>query len=347
MKKLNWEDLKGIIEDDFGSYVEENSKLDYNEMQGIEGCLNILKDCGQISEEAIRNAMYNHSIDKILKKVLEKFEQIYSYRNDNIEIIKNRTKGTLSVEIGENCIFFDRNLEDSLHEFFMVTMIWGKYIDDEDKYGRFFNYLTVVLIGIIQNKTCNIYSFEYIGDEIRQGTSIANVAVGCQYFCVYFCIAHEVAHRYLEDINCMTNRKTNPVQSEYQADSIAYHVVLHLMEDESKLNSDSDRELSDFCYLSPMMFFDFWELIFYVDRVIFKKYVENDDKHPEVKKRRDSLFNVPYEDEFSFDTDQGNDLYAGFLDVIDKYKTELLYREKTGQLNSLLECIGEAGNDKK
>ena len=63
------------------------------------------------------------------------------------------------------------------------------------------------------------------------------------------------------------------IQEEFRADSIAYDIVLRLMIDEENAGIESnDREVLAYCYLSPMMIFDFWDLLFYSNRVISKIY---------------------------------------------------------------------------
>ncbi len=216
----------------------------------------------------------------------------------------------------------------------MVTLIWAKYWEDENLYGRFFNYLTTVIYASMVDKASyNIYDCEYIKREILQGSSTVNLAVSCQYFCMYFCIAHEMAHKYIEN----QNKKINAKQEEFKADTIAYDIVLRLLADEECADIElKDRELFDYCYLSPMMIFDFWELLFYTNRIITNTYVIDDNMHPEIKKRKENLFSIPYKDEYQFDTNDGNAVYSSFLDVIDKYKTELLYRKETGTLDKFL-----------
>ena len=184
----------------------------------------------------------------------------------------------------------------------------------------------------------NIYENQYIKDEISQWTSTVNLAVSCQYFCMYFCLAHEIAHGYIKSISMNLSSKGE----EYKADSIAYEVVLSLMEDEKESNLPvQDRELFEYCYLAPMMLFDMWDLIFYTERVLFQRTIVN-DSHPSIKKRKENLFSIPYDDDrFKFDTEEGNAVYNAFTDVIDKYKTELLYRNEHGQIDELIRYITE------
>ena len=72
---------------------------------------------------------------------------------------------------------------------------------------------------------------------------------------------------------------------------------------------------------------------------LYQRYIINDNEHPEIKKRKENLFSIPYKDEYDFNSSEGNDVYSAFLDVIDKYKIELLYRAENGTLNAFLKYI--------
>ena len=335
--KLKNKYKRTVIRDNRVDQLLNSSKLAYNEEKAIREGYNVLSSHEDVSAESLKNSLFSHNTDIIFRRIKNKFLEIYDFDVSDLTFVNDRTMGNVNAFFETDLIFFDRMLEDTLHAFFIVTLIWAKYFDDENLYGRFFNYLTTVLYATIVDKsTYNIYDGEYIKREIRQWSSTVNLAVSCQYFCMYFCIAHEVAHKYIAE----TVDIISAVQEEFKADSIAYDIVLRLMMDEE--NSDienKDRELFAYCYLAPMMIFDFWDLLFYTNRVISKTYMIKDNKHPEIKKRKENLFSIPYTDEYDFDSSEGNDVYSAFLDVIDKYKTELLYRAENGTLKEFLNYI--------
>lgn len=333
LQKLKNQYKQKIIRINHVENLVENSRNAYSETKALNKGYTLLSS-HNISEYSLRDSLYSHNTEIIFQKIKDKFEQVYAFDSSNIHFIGNRTQGNVNAFCGENLIFFDRMLEDTLHAFFMVTLIWAKYFNNEDVYGRFFNYLTTVIYAaMIDKSTYNIYKFEYIQKEIDQWSSTVNRAVSCQYFSMYFCIAHEVAHKYIEG----TGLKIGQMQEEFRADAIAYDIVLRLLMDEANSNiDDNDRELFEYCYLSPMMIFDFWDVLFYANRLITNTYITDDNIHPRIKKRKESLFSIPYRDEYEFDSVEGNAVYSSFLDVIDKYKTELLYRKENGTLYDFL-----------
>ena len=65
--------------------------------------------------------------------------------------------------------------------------------------------------------------------------------------------------------------------------------------------------------MAPVMFMDYVDLIYYTDRVLYQAYIGT-ETHPEIQKRKESIFKIPYEDIYELDTEEGNRLYNGFLD---------------------------------
>ncbi len=338
-KKELEERLKTYQKDSIKKSIFETSEATYNKDKCITGGLKTLSMHNSVTRELISSALDEHNTNNIFKRLKVKFKELYSYDANELQLIDNRSMDVMGAFIDDKYVFFDSFLEETLHPFFIITIIWAKYFDDKDKYGKFFNYLTAAIYAVIKDRGMyNIYKNRYIKDEISQWTSTVNLAVSCQYFCMYFCLAHEIAHGYIKSRSMNISSKSE----EYKADSIAYEVVLSLMEDEKESNLPvQDRELFEYCYLAPMMLFDMWDLIFYTERVLFQRTIIN-DSHPSIKKRKENLFSIPYDDDkFKFDTEEGNAVYNAFTDVIDKYKTELLYRNEHGQIEELIRYITE------
>ena len=68
----------------------------------------------------------------------------------------------------------------------------------------------------------------------------------------------------------------------------------------------------------------------------FQAYVGT-ETHPEIQKRKENIFKIPYEDIYELDTEEGNRLYNGFLDVYDEYRTQLLMKKQLGKLESIID----------
>lgn len=145
-----------------------------------------------------------------------------------------------------------------------------------------------------------------------------------------FNIAHEFAHAYLASIG-KKYTKEHPEKEEFDADKIAYHIVLKIIID----GEGNNGILENYTYLAPMMYVDFAELMYYTDRVLYKTVLV-DRGHPALKKRKEALFATVYKDEYDFDTVMGNHLYGGFLDVCDEYKDQVLLKMERGKLTKIL-----------
>ena len=180
-----------VIHNNHTSHLLNNSRLAFDETKAIRKGYDVLSSHKDISEDSLKDSLYSHNTNIIFQKIKNKFSEIYDFDASDLNFVSDRTIGSINAFFEDDLIFFDRMLEDTLHSFFMVTLIWAKYFEDENLYGRFFNYLTAVLYAAIVDKgTYNIYDCEYIKREIQQWSSTVNLAVSCQYFCMYFCIAH-------------------------------------------------------------------------------------------------------------------------------------------------------------
>lgn len=126
--------------------------------------------------------------------------------------------------------------------------------------------------------------------------------------------------------------KKNRAKEEFDADAIAYHIILKIIMEKEENNGI----LEDYTYLAPMMYMDFFDLYFYTDRVLYKIKYYDDKTHPAVTARKNQLFGIVDKPEYDFNTVEGNHLYGGFLDVYDEFKTQLLLKMERGKLDKIL-----------
>lgn len=136
---------------------------------------------------------------------------------------------------------------------------------------------------------------------------ILQLAEDCYWTVLAFTMAHEVAHAYF----AAAGKKYDvhhPEKEEFDADEIAYHIVLIII----MAGKSRGIVLEPYTYLAPMMYMDFFDLIYYTDRVLYKTYFY-DGTHPTLKKRKGWLFRIVDRDEYNFDTVEGNWLYRGSM----------------------------------
>ena len=194
---------------------------------------------------------------------------------------------------------------------------------------RAFVSIFVVIGSAVASAPFSVPSFKCM-DTVNGDIQILQLAEDCYWTIVVFSLAHEIAHAYLAAIG-REYTKEHPEKEEYDADMIAYHIVLKIIMEEKA----SDALLEDYTYLAPMIYMDFFDLYYYTDRVMYKT-VFHDWQHPTPIKRKNRLFAVADNDDYDFDTVDGNHLYSGFLDVYDEFKDQLLMKMEKGKLDKVL-----------
>ena len=205
---------------------------------------------------------------------------------------------------------------------------WSKEFENLDVYSECFRYIlflmnNVCIFGEMQGQYANDVLLQLVSGDVQ----ILQLAEDCYWTVVVFSLAHEVAHAYLASIG-KTYSERHPEKEEYDADMIAYHIVLRII-----IENDGDkRTLEEYTYLAPMMYMDFFDLYYYTDRVLYKTRFY-DPQHP---LPGDRLFAIVNKDEYDFDTVDGNHLYSGFLDVYDEYKDQVLLKMEKGKLDKVL-----------
>ena len=276
-----------------------------------------------------------YNLQKMFGVVKEYFKKEYGYAGDSI-ILSNNYQHTINSYIyndRENPAFIhiDELFESTVIAFLLSMFKWSKDFGNLEIYCECFKYVLflmndVCIFGKMQGTDSNDVLLGLVSGDIQ----ILQLAEDCYWTIVVFSLAHEVAHAYL----AYTGRqysKQHPEKEEYNADMMAYHIVLKIiMEKEGE-----EQILEKYTYLAPMMYMDFFDLYYYTDRVLYKSRL-SDPQHPWPVDRKNRLFAVVNKDEYDFDTVDGNHLYSGFLDVYDEYKDQVLLKMERGKLDKIL-----------
>ena len=290
---------------------------------------------GLFTEEQLRKNMEKYNLQKMFGVVKEDFKKEYGYADDSI-ILSNNYQQTINSYIyndRENPAFIhiDELFESTVIAFLLSMFKWSKDFGNLEIYSECFIYVLflmndVCIFGEMQGTDANDVLLELVSGDIQ----ILQLAEDCYWTIVVFSLAHEVAHAYL----AYTGRqysKQHPEKEEYNADMMAYHIVLKIiMEKEGE-----EQILEKYTYLAPMMYMDFFDLYYYTDRVLYKSRL-SDPQHPWPVDRKNRLFAVVNKDEYDFDTVDGNHLYSGFLDAYDEYKDQVLLKMEHGKLDKIL-----------
>lgn len=304
-----------------------------DEERGIKRMLQYFPDF--FTEEQLRNNMQHYNLSKMFELVKQYFEKEYGYKVDDITL-SNRYQYTINSYIYDDkenpaFIHIDELFESTVISFLLVMFKWSKDFDNLDVYSECFRYTLflmneVCIFGNMQGQYANDALLHLVTGDVQ----ILQLAEDCYWTIVVFSLAHEVAHAYLADIGKHYSEK-HPEKEEFDADMIAYHIVLKIMME----NSGENKILEEYTYLAPMMYMDFFDLYYYTDRVLYKSWFY-DPKHPLPIERKNRLFAVVDKDEYELDTVEGNHLYGGFLDVYDEYKDQLLLKMERGKLDKII-----------
>ena len=276
-----------------------------DEEKGIERMMRYYQEFG-LTEEQLRENSQKYNLNQMFQIVKDYFEKEYGYHGKGIEL-SNRYQHSVNSYIffdegREQFVHIDELFESSVMSFFLVVLKWSKEFDDLEIYGNCFLYLLFIMndvsiLGDIPNEKSN----EALLQIMQGDAQIMNLASSCYWTVVIFSLAHEVAHSYFASIG---RKFSNRRKEEFEADAVAYDIVLKIIIDQSKLE-EQKRIIEDYTYLAPVMYMQFFDLFYYTDRVLYNKRITT-DTHPLPKDRISHLFAIANDDKYDFDTVDGN-----------------------------------------
>ena len=144
----------------------------------------------------------------------------------------------------------------------MAMFKWSKDFSNLDIYGKCFKYILyllndVCIFGEMQEAEANRALMDTLNGDIQ----ILQLAEDCYWTIVVFSLAHEMAHAYLAVMLGSEYKKLPFRKEEYEADAIAYNIVLKIIMEENTV-------LEKYTYLAPMMYMDFFDLYYYTDWIL-------------------------------------------------------------------------------
>ena len=287
------------------------------------------------TEEQLKENMARYNLQAMFDIVKRYFAKEYDYTGAGIELSNLYQRSINSYiyndRVNPAFVHIDELFESTVMGFLLAMLKWSKDFEDPKIYGECFKYVLflmndVCIFGEMQDMDAN----QALMDTLNGDIQILQLAEDCYWTIVVFSLAHEIAHAYLAAIG-KKYTEAHPEKEEYDADMIAYHIVLKIIMEEK----DSDTALEEYTYLAPMIYMDFFDLYYYTDRVLYKT-VFHDRQHPMPIKRKNRLFAIADKDDYDFNTVDGNHLYSGFLDVYDEFKDQLLMKMERGKLDKIL-----------
>ena len=294
------------------------------------------------AEELMKNIEL-HSYDKIFRKIMCKFQQKYGYVDENLSEIHDRSFFELDAlyisSKANSVVFLDAMFSDFLHAVFVLIFLWDNHLENSSIVEKCYKYLIAnfFVFTNLKNKL-DIYLFQEVINEIKRGSTIFNIAVGCQYFCVYFIFAHEISHGYFKQKHAKLSSK----QEEYWADSIAYEITLDLLLDEKKSVNILNRELLDYCFYAPMLLFDIIEVYYLFQELTDKRTIIWGDTHPDPINRKRNLFRILNNYNLNLDEttyEEASIIFRNFSGLIKEFKRRLKEDSLNGELDKFTESL--------
>jgi len=288
-----------------------------------------------LTEEQLWENMQRYNSKNMLALIKDYFLREYGYAGDIIEL-NNRYQRTINSYIYNDqknpaVVHIDELFESTMMAFLLAMLKWSKDFDDLEVYGNCYRYVLflmndVCIMGEMQGDNANQEMLGMVAGDLQ----ILQLAEDCYWTVLAFSLAHEVAHAYLVSIGKKYSIK-HPEKEEFDADEIAYDIVLKIIIDKGARGI----VLEPYTYLAPMIYMDFFDMVYYTDRILYKTFFYN-DTHPALKKRKSRLFAIAYRDEYDFDTRDGNFLYRGFNEVYKEYKTQTILKMERGKLSKII-----------
>ena len=293
---------------------------------------------GHFTGEQLIENMQRYNVENMLALIKDFFRKEFGYAAENVELnnLYQRTVNSYIYNDGKNpaVVHIDELFESTMMAFFLAMFKWSKDFTELGVYGNCYRYVLYLMndgciLGEMQGEDAVRAMMEMIAGDLQ----ILQLAEDCYWTVLAFSMAHEVAHAYIAAIGRKYS-KQHPEREEFDADEIAYHIVLKIiMSGESR-----GILLEPYTYLAPMMYIDFFDLIYYTDRILYKTYLYN-STHPTLKKRKGWLFHIVDREEYELDTREGSYLYRGFNVVYKEYRVQTILKMERGKLQKILRTI--------
>ena len=295
----------------------------------------------EIGYEEVASAYQERNTKTLLNDICMEFSALYQTEINEVELI-NRYQNGICVSAYTSqihpAVYVDELFESTVTSFLLVSFLWSEFEGDVDIWGFAFSNMLYIF-----HKPCILG--EMVSESALEGLlktvaekdpHLADLAADCFWTILTFALSHELAHIYFKKCGRVSKTWRQKRQEEYDTDRIAYDLVLRMIMKDAK-KPENERVLYEYTYLAPMMLMEYFDLFYYTDRVLYKQWVD-DWEHPEPTRRKNQLFGIVNKPEYQFNTEEGNALYHGLLDVTDKgYKPNLLLKMEKGKLVQILE----------
>lgn len=312
-------------------------------IQDIDGGIaRYLKYFGKESNyNQVASAYRESNIRTLLDDICTEFSKYYQDEVNGVELINRYQKGICVSAYTSQihpAIYVDELFESTVTSFLLTSFLWSEFEENENIWGFAFSTMLYIfheqcILGEMISETALEEMLRIVSE---MDAHLANLVTDCYWTILGFAISHELAHIYFRKCGRISSTDRQIRKEEYDADRIAYDMVLRLIMRDAK-KPEKERTFYEHSYLAPMMLMEYFDLVYYTDRVLYKQWVD-DWTHPAPLRRKNQLFGIVDRPEYQLNTEEGNVLYQGLLDVTDKYyKPNLLIKMEKGKLDPILD----------
>lgn len=227
-------------------------------------------------------------------------------------------------------IMVDDLLMSGLIEYYLTVLAWANDFNNLENY----EYCMLNLIHLLDIQCIKLSTGTVDYDEDKKWFqtipgNILEISCDCYWVSWCFMVLHEIAHLVLGQ----TKIDAKP-EHEFEADEFAYEVIIKLIEEYGKGNDKFNDEFfsifQKYTCFAPMMLLDFLRII-----EIFKELLYPHKKNlskPKPESRINRLRDIGID---AFSISEGSAVYASYLDVLDEFVEQLIFKYLRGKLDIL------------
>ena len=231
-------------------------------------------------------------------------------------------------------VYLDELMISILFEYVATYYIWARF---EDEVFHFcfpyaLNSLNYCCRQGFLNSDKNKAKLSSILKKYCDAVAI-NVIADLYWSILSFAFCHELAHICLGHTDMSKQKNSEELwQDELSADALGYDIFLSIIDGKIKaLDSPFLTCFHDYLYAAPMILFLFYEDLYYMEYWLFGESVES-DCHPPLDMRIQRLLEISEDEQYQFDTVEGNIVLNNYWDTSEKFRLELFYKLKNGKL---------------
>lgn len=236
----------------------------------------------------------------------------------------------------EKCVYIDTIISTMLFDYVATHYTWSRFEDFPDVSDDCFRVLLYIL-----NGCCNkgdladaegaTHIFEYLSKLSNDDVS----AISDIYWCILiFMMCHEVAHIYMHHHENGANEH-DAYEQECEADAVGYDIYLRMMLKYMHSREDKPSSvLQEYSYTAPMVGLNFFQDLYKVQEILHCE--KQDDSYPSPAKRIALLLDISQQEQYHFDSRDGNIVLHNFLDLSDVFYEKLKIYYSSGRLAKIL-----------